>query len=174
MQQHIIDKLGLTQTYYKHSSNYPFYGSLPDCYWPRYPDGVISNITAAQQVWMQNEEYGTTGIIASPSDYITFLKSLVEGKLVGTQALAEMKTWVQGKTSAEPDYGLGLTYWGYKGKMQYGHDGDGIGATAQLVYFPSSNTFVYIAANATTEMGGNMQQTIADFRNEVCNFLATF
>jgi hypothetical protein len=58
--------------------------------------------------------------------------------------------------------------------MQYGHDGDGIGATAQLVYFPSSNTYVFIAANATTEMGGEMQQTIADFRNEVCNFLATF
>jgi D-alanyl-D-alanine carboxypeptidase len=174
MQQHIIDKLGLKQTYYKHSPTYPFYQSLPDCYWPRYPDGVISNITAAQQVWMQNEEYGTTGIIASPSDYITFLKSLVDGKLVSAQSLAEMRTWVQGKTSSEPDYGLGLTYWGYKGKMQYGHDGDGIGATAQVVYFPTSNTYVFLAANATTEMGGDMQQLIADFRNEVCNFLATF
>jgi D-alanyl-D-alanine carboxypeptidase len=174
MQQHIIDKLGLTQTYYKHSSNYPFYQSLPNCYWPRYPDGVISNITAAQQVWMQNEEYGTTGVIASPSDYITFLKSLVNGKLVNAQSLTEMRTWVQGKASAEPDYGLGLTYWGYRGKVQYGHDGDGIGATAQLTYFPASDTYVFIAANATTEMGGDMQRTIAEFRNEVCNFLATF
>ena len=174
MQKNIIDKLGLSKTYYKHSTNYPFYQSLPDCYWPRYPDGVISNITAAQQVWMQNEEYGTTGIIATPKDYITFLKSLVDGELVSTQSLAEMRTWVQGKTAAEPDYGLGLTYWGYKGKMQYGHDGDGIGATAMLVYFPASNTYVFIAANATLEMGGEMQQHLSEFRNEVCNFLATF
>jgi D-alanyl-D-alanine carboxypeptidase len=174
MQQNIIDKLGLKQTYYKHSLSYPFYASLPDCYWPRYPDGVIANITAAQQVWMQSEEYGTTGIIASPADYISFLKKLVEGKLVNAQSLVDMKTWVQGKESMEPDYGLGLTYWGYKGKIQYGHDGDGIGATAQLTYFPSNNTFVFIAANATTEMGGDMQKNIAEFRNEVCNFLAGF
>jgi D-alanyl-D-alanine carboxypeptidase len=174
LQQNIIDKLGLKQTYYKHSPNYPFYTSLPDCYWPRYPDGVISNITAAQQVWMQNEEYGTTGIIAAPADYITFLKSLVDGKLVTARSLTEMKTWVQGRNATEPDYGLGLTYWGYNGKMQYGHDGDGIGATAQLTYFPASNTYVFLAANATVEMGGEMQQHIADFRNEVCTFLAGF
>ena len=123
---------------------------------------------------MQSEEYGTTGMIASPKDYIRILEGLTEGKLVSAASLAEMKQWVQGSSSQEPDYGLGLTYWGYKGKSQFGHDGDGIGATIELIYFPASKTYVLAAANASLEFGGETAQLLYGFRNEVAEYLAGF
>lgn len=174
IQKQIFEKLNLKETYYKHSSNYPFYKNLPNVYWPRFDNGQLENISRAQQAWMQSEEYGATGIIATPKDYISFLKALNEGKLLTPTTLSLMRTWIQGKQSTEPDYGLGLMYWGYKGKEQYGHDGDGIGAAANLMYFPASDTYVFFAVNSTTELGGDLFNKIYGFRNEIGNYLAGF
>lgn len=173
-QEHIFNRLALKQTYYKHSPSYPFYRNLPESYWPRLQDGKLENITAAQKAWMQSEEYGANGLIASAGDFIKLLEGLVEGKLVSAASLGDMKQWVQGSGSQEPDYGLGLCYWGFKGKQQWGHDGDGVGATIELIYFPASRTYVVAAANASTEFGGETAQQLLDFRNEVGNYLAGF
>ncbi|QMU28131.1 serine hydrolase domain-containing protein [Adhaeribacter radiodurans] len=173
-QQHIFNKLNLSTMFYKQAAGYPFYSNLPNTYWPRFDNGKIENNSKAQSAWMQSEEFGATGIIASPEDYIRFLEGLLNGKLVSEASLLEMKQWVQGKASVEPDYGLGLTYFGYRGKPNFGHDGDGIGANAFLLYFPTSQTYMFIASNSSTEFGGPMQQNISNFRNEVGNFLAGF
>lgn len=173
-QEHIFQKLAIKQTYYKHSPAYPFYRNLPDSYWPRLQDGKLENIAAAQKVWMQCEEYGANGLIASAGDFIRLLEGLAEGKLVSPGSLTEMQQWVQAKDSQEPDYGLGLCYWGFKGRQQWGHDGDGVGATIELIYFPASRTYVVAAANASTEFGGETAQLLHDFKNEVGNYLAGF
>ena len=173
-QQHIFDKLGLTETYYKQSPGYPFYNRLPNTYYPRFDNGILENNSKATLAWEQNEEYGTVGLIATPGNYIRLMEGLVKGKLVNAVSFNEMKTWVTGKHSSEPDYGLGLSYWGYKNKANFGHDGDGVGTHSLLLFFPTSNTYVFLAVNATPEFGGQIQQTISNFQNEVCNYLASF
>ena len=173
-QQKIFNRLSLTKTYYKDSPGYPLYNQLPEAYWPSLADGQTENISDPQRAWMMSEEYGATGIIASPKDYIRLLEGLVNGELVSGTSFGQMKQWVTGSTSQEPDYGFGLCYWGYKGKTQFGHDGDGIGSTIELIYFPQSKTYLLAAANGTTEFGGNMAQQLFGFRNEVAEYLAGF
>ena len=173
-QKDIFNKLGLNETFYKQSQGYPFYNNLPNTYFPGFDNGKLENNTSVNLAWEQNEEYGTVGLIASPENYISLMEGLVNGKLVSAASLSEMKQWVQGSRSSEPDYGLGLSYWGYKKKPNFGHDGDGVGCHSLLLYFPGSKTYLFIAVNATTHFGGKIQQTISNFQNEVCNYLAAF
>jgi D-alanyl-D-alanine carboxypeptidase len=173
-QQNIFDKLGLNESFYKQSPGYPFYNSLPNTYFPRFDNGKLENNTRANLAWEQNEEYGTVGLIATPANYISLMDGLVNGRLVSSASLNEMKQWVKGSRSSEPDYGLGLSYWGYKSKPNFGHDGDGVGCHSLLLYFPTSKTYVFIAVNASTQFGGKIQQTISSFQNEICNYLASF
>lgn len=172
--EHIFNTLTLSDIYYKNDPAYPFYPALPNAYAPIKANGKIENISRAQLAWMENEEWGTTGIIASSDNYIRLLKGLVTGQLVSDASLQEMKSWVTGKESSEPDYGYGLTYFGYKGKPNFGHDGDGIGASAFLLYFPAGDTYVFIATNSSTEFGGPMQLNISSLRNEISEYLAGF
>lgn len=172
-QQNIFNRLAMKQTFYKHSTGYPAY-NLPDVYWPGFAGGSLESITEPQQAWAKSEEYGATGLIASLEDYIRLLEGLVNGELVSAASLNEMRTWVQGSASVEPDYGLGFCYWGFGGKPAYGHDGDGIGATIQLVYFPASKTYAVAAANASAEFGGEIAEVLQAFKKEVGDYLAGF
>ncbi|HEX2534632.1 MAG TPA: serine hydrolase domain-containing protein [Chitinophagaceae bacterium] len=173
-QQHIFNPLGLQDMYYKHSPGYPDYRNRPDFYYPRFDNGVLENNTAATLAWEKSEEYGTVGLVATPDNYLRLLQGLVEGRLVNAASLAEMKQWVQGSGSSEPDYGLGLSYWGYGSKPNFGHDGDGIGCHTILLYFPGSQTYLFLAVNAPIVFGGRMQQIISEFQNETGNYLASF
>jgi D-alanyl-D-alanine carboxypeptidase len=173
-QQHIFNKLGLVRTFYKQSPGYPFYPNQPNTYFPRFDNGVLENNTRVHLAWEQNEEYGTVGVIATPEDYLRFMEGLVNGKLVNAASLNEMKQWVQGSASSEPDYGLGLSYWGYRNQPNFGHDGDAVGAHTLLLYFPASATYVFIGVNVSTQFGGSIEQVVSEFRNEVCNYLASF
>lgn len=173
-QQHIFDKLGLSQTFYKQSPGYPFYQVLPNTYYPRFDNKVLENNTKAQLAWEQSEEYGTVGIIATPENYIRFMEGLVEGRLVSDGSLQEMQQWITGTGSSEPDYGLGLSYWGYKNKPNFGHDGDAVGSHALLLYFPTSKTYLFLAANATTEFGGDIAVKIMELQNKAAGYLADF
>ena len=169
----IFEKLQIQQTFYKNSPGYPAY-SLPNVYWPGLLGTDLENITVSQQAWAKSEEYGATGLIASPQDFIRLLEGLNKGELVSPASLNEMRQWVKGSNSQEPEYGLGLGFWGYKGRANYGHDGDGIGATIELLYFPTSNTYVLAAANASTEFGGEIAGHLLNFRNEIGEYLAGF
>jgi D-alanyl-D-alanine carboxypeptidase len=172
--EHIFTPLGLSNMYYKDHPAYPFYPTLPNGYASIKSNGKVQNISKAQQVWMQHEEYGTTGIIATSDNYIKLLKGLVTGKLVSGASLAEMKNWVTGSRSSEPDYGYGLVYYGYRQKPNFGHDGDGIGANALVLYFPTSHSYVFIATNGSSEFGGPMQLNLSLLKNEICEYLAGF
>ncbi len=173
-QKHIFDRLNLGQMFYKDAKQYPFYNNMPNTYWSRFGNNTLENNTRMQQAYMQNEIYGEDGLIAAPDNYIRLMEGLVNGQLVSAASLDEMKEWVQNPGSAEPDYGLGLGYWGYKNKPNFGHNGSGIGAYSLCLYFPGSQTYLFASVNASTEFGGPMEGNIYAFMNELGDYLAEF
>ena len=84
-----------------------------------------------------------------------------------------MRTWIKGKESTVPDYGLGLEYIEYnKGVATYGHEGDNIGATTQLIYVPASDTYLFISINAGRQIFGQYLFRTTDAKIDLCRFVS--
>ena len=149
LKDEILDKYGLNETYYKLQAGYPDKLPIPNYYFDRFDNGSLENVTK----WGINEDalsaYGSNGIMATPIDYINFLKKLLNNEIISSASLQEMKTWVMPKGETAPVYGLGLDHFNYGNKEQYGHGGSGMGST-RLIYFPNKNAYVFIAMNVST------------------------
>lgn len=172
--KHIFERLDLGQIFYKDAQQYPFYKNMPNTYWSRFGNKKLENNTRMQQAYMQNEIFGEDGIIATPDNYIRLMEGLVNGQLVSAASLNEMKEWIQNPGSSEPDYGLGLIYMGYKNKPNFGHNGSGIGAYSLCLYFPSSQTYLFVSINVSTEFGGPLEQNVFNLINAVGDYLAGY
>ena len=145
MSEIIVESLGLNNTYYRGSPGYLEYPNLVNSYWDRYGNSVLENATYLQR---QNVRMltGDDGIVSTPMDVVKFLKGLMEGRVLSSATLMEMKTWVP-DSSGNPTYGLGLDYISKNGLIAYGHGGAGIGAGAELLYFPEKNIYVFVGIN---------------------------
>lgn len=145
MQDRILAPLGLRQTFYHNSATYLEQPTLVDSYFDRFGDEKLENITQMQRVNVASM-YGDDGIIAAPTDYLTFLRGLLEGKLVTANSLKAMTTWYNDKDGKQA-YGLGLEKTTVAGQEAYGHGGAGIGAGCALYYFPETKTYLFVGIN---------------------------
>lgn len=155
IKEEIIDALQLKNTYYKIQPGYPNDLSFPNHYWDRYANGVLENCTQTNLNIASYSGFGEDGVMATPVDLVTFMDALANGKLVNAQSWKEMTTWVQGKQSSEPDYGLGLVWVNFGGGVpEFGHYGGGIGGQCSLIYLPEQKISVFTSTNVGREGGG--------------------
>lgn len=161
----IFQKLDLKNTFYRNSPGYLHYPNLVNSYWDVLNTGRPANITPLQRVNVATLK-GDDGIICTTTDAIKFLKGLVEGKLLHDSSLALMKQWVNGD-DGKPIYGLGLVYYAAGGLTGYGHSGGGIGAGCILIYVPEKKTYIFMATNVGTLLGGDLAKKADDIKNEI-------
>ncbi len=148
MYDEIFKPLNLQQTFY-HEENFLNNTNLVNSYWDRYSNGVLENCSQMQQTNVASL-IGDDGIIATPIDYVRFMKALFDGKIISANSLKEMLTFVGTNTKNDYGYGLGISKNTYKQQLYYRHSGGGIGAGCQLVYFPKQKIYFFVAINMGT------------------------
>ncbi len=148
MREKIFEPLGLKQTYYRIEQANTYYGTLVNSYWDRHSNGTLENVSVLQNSNVVSMA-GDDGIITTPGEAILFLKALMEGKLVKPETLALMQDWAK-DSKGKPRYGFGLTYAAYAGEKAIGHSGGGLGAGAELYYFPEKKVYMFLAINLGT------------------------
>lgn len=149
MRDNIFIPLGLVNSYY-HSYNYLNNSELVNSYWDRYSNGQLENCSEMQKVNV-GSLIGDDGMIATPVDYIKFLKALMSGKILQPSTLNEMFSFINNPSDGGA-YGLGIHKHVYKGFIEYGHSGGGIGSGCYLAYFPHNMTYLFIAINIGTSV----------------------
>jgi D-alanyl-D-alanine carboxypeptidase len=161
--------LELKQTFYKNSPTYLNQSNLVNSYLDRFGNGTLENVSEMQRVNVSCLK-GDDGLIASPTDYIKFLRGLFEGKLVSQKSLTEMRTWIKDK-AGEPTYGMGLYLVNHGGFKGYGHGGAGIGAGCGLYYFPDKQLYVFMGTNMGTLTDGPYVRLVDSVKDELLNLL---
>lgn len=173
LREDILQPLSLQQTYYAPGEEMAASLGFPNYYFDRFANAQLENITRWNNK-LGAASYGYGGIAATAADAIRFYEALFTGKVISPASLQEMRTWVKGKNSEQPDYGLGLEYYQYQPgtEPQYGHEGDGIGCTTQMFYSPASNTYMYINCTAGRQLFGPYLFKTTDMKNELCRYVA--
>ena len=174
LHQEILQPLKLGHTYYALPAGPLRNFAFPDYYFDPNASGQLVNGTEWNKA-LGNSCISYGGIAGTAGDAILFLEALVNGRVVSAASLNEMKTWVQGKASTAPDYGLGLEYYQYgSGPHQYGHEGDGIGCTTQVLYVPANQTYLFINVTVGRQLPGPYLFKATDLKNELCRYVANW
>jgi len=175
LKSEILQPLNLEQTYYKVSDQQAVNLGLPNYYFDRYANEQLENITTWNNA-LANASDGYGGIASTPADVVKFYDAVVKGKVVSASSLQEMKTWVSGKTSTEPEYGEGFEYWQFNegSTPQFGHEGDGIGCSTQVFFVPDNHTILYINTNVGRQLFGPHLFKITDMKRELCRYAANW
>ncbi len=165
IRESIFKPLRLQHTYYPLLVDKLGDDQLVSPYWDRYSQGVIENVSKIQQ---NNVAYmvGDDGIVTTPVEAIIFLKGLMEGKLIKETTLQEMLQWVK-REDGSLAYGLGIGYNDFKGFKSYEHSGGGIGAGAELRYFPDKNIYMFVGINLGTVTESPLHKGIAPARDQL-------
>jgi len=169
IEKNLLEPLGLTHTYYRGDSGYLNYPLLANSYWDRYSNGIVENVSKLQRNNVASL-IGDDGIVTTPIEAVIFLRSLLEGKLLSGSTLEEMKTWVR-DSSDKPRYGLGLGHAEFQGEIGIGHSGGGIGAGAELRYFPDKDLYVFVGINLGTVTGSPLHVKAEKARNKLFDAL---
>ncbi len=173
LNEQILIPLHLTHTWHDLSEAQTMSLGFPNYYFDRYANEQLENITKWNSALANaSDAYGA--LAATPSDVIRFHEALLAGEIVSESSLEEMKTWVMGVNSTEPEYGEGFEYWQFNpgSSPQFGHEGDGIGCSTQFFYVPDNNTFAYININAGRQLFGPYLFKITDMKRDICRYLA--
>ena len=173
MNSEIIIPLGLNHTWYNITEQQSIQLGFPNYYFDRYANEQLENVSRWNTA-LANGSNGYGGIAANPSDVLSFFNALINSKILSPASLVEMKTWITGHHSTQPDYGLGLEYYQYNegSTPQFGHEGDGIGCTTQVFYVPDNNTILYINCTAGRKLYGPYLFKTTDMKNELCRYVA--
>lgn len=167
----IFQPLGLTNSFYRNDAGYLNNPLLVNSYWDRYGNGVLENCSQMQQINVASL-IGDDGIIASPIDYLKFLRGLFEGQLLTQPTLDQMLTFVSNDTGANAyGYGLGIHNDPYQGHHEYGHTGGGIGAGCELGYLPDQDIYFFISINIGTILSSPITAKAENIRNELLHIL---
>ena len=170
----ILEPLQLNEVYYDPDDRQIQALGFPNYYFERHADGQLENVTSWNNaIGKSLKGYG--GIAANGRDIILFYEALMEGRLISEGSLNQMKTWVTGKSSTEPDYGLGLEYFtfGDPSIPTYGHEGDNIGGTTMVLYIPGKQRYLFISENAGRQLFGEYLFKTSETKIDLCNFLAS-
>ncbi|MFI5134921.1 MAG: serine hydrolase domain-containing protein [Chitinophagales bacterium] len=167
----IFKSLGLMHSFYHDDANYLDKPDLVNSYWDRYSNGTIENCSQMQNVNVASLN-GDDGMIASPIDYIKFLKGLFEGQLISQSSLDQMLTFVKNDTAKYSyGYGLGIHTDPYKQHPEYGHTGGGIGAGCELGYLPDEKVYFFVALNMGTVISSPITENASNIRDEILDVL---
>ena len=165
----IFTPLGLVNSYYHDDANYLNNPDLVNSYWDRYSNGAIENVSQMQQVNVASL-IGDDGLIASPIDYVKFLKALFNDEIISQASLDQMLTFVK-DDKGEEKYGLGIFHLVYNNHVVYGHGGGGIGAGCSLIYFPEENVYFFLSVNFGVIIDGPITDLIGDMQDEINDVL---
>lgn len=167
----IFVPLGLINSYYRENENYLDKPELVNSYWDRYSNSVLENCSEMQNVNVASL-IGDDGIIATPIDYVKFLKGLFEEQLLMPSTMEQMLTFVKSDTAKDAyGYGLGIHSDPYKGHDEYGHTGGGIGAGCELGYIPDVNTYFFVGLNMGTIISSPITSQAENLRSEILDVL---
>ncbi len=172
IREEIFQPLGLTNSFYRENANYLDKPELVNSYWDRYSNGILENCTQMQKVNVASM-IGDDGMIATPMDYVLFLKGLFEGKLLSPATMEQMMDFVLKNPADEKSYGYGLgIHRDYQqGLVEYGHTGGGIGAGCYLGYFPDKQTYFFFAINLGTSINSPVLEKVAGMLEEIWGVL---
>lgn len=133
VENRIIKKLGLKNTYYptnkvnssdKESYSYIYNGST----WEKIPE------------WGKDVAFAAGEIVSTPDDLTLFMHSLLNGKLVKSNSLTQMKELKDG-------YGMALMQFPFGERKFYGHTGGIEGFRSVVGYYPNDNLAVSLIVN---------------------------
>jgi D-alanyl-D-alanine carboxypeptidase len=174
LEKEIIQPLHLNHTFYGLQETALKTTWFPDYYADLNADGEPENVTAWNKA-LGNASGAYGGIVSTADDVIKFFDALVNGRVVSAGSFSQMTNWIQGISSTQPDYGLGLEYFafGNNSTSQFGHEGDGVGCTTQIMYVPATKTFLYINCTIGRKVEGPFLFKTTDFKNELCNYIAS-
>jgi D-alanyl-D-alanine carboxypeptidase len=165
MEEHIFEKLGLDNTFYKIKQGESYGDRLVNGYWDRYSNGIVENVSVLQNTNVASM-VGDDGIITTAEESILYLKGLMEGKLVSEESLAQLKEWVLDK-KGNPQYGLGLDYTTFLREPAIGHSGGGLGSGSQLYYFPEKEMYMFFGINLGTVTDSPIHQDAEKILEEI-------
>ncbi len=145
----IFQPLGLADTYYKLEAGLPRPPKMANLYFDRYGDGRLENATGELCVMLFNTHYGSSGLLADVSDLARFIEALIDGEVIGPEALAQMTA------PAFPGYewrGSGIAMIDYQDSLGrihrcYEMAGSGAEGMAQTRYFPAEQVTISCATN---------------------------
>lgn len=129
LQDRIVKKIGLTDTYYGKAANskdnesfsYQWVGED----WKKEPETDMSI------------PHGAGALVSTPTDLVHFMEALFSNKLVSASSVLKMKTMVDG-------FGMGLFQIPFGSKRAFGHNGGIDGFTSNAALFPEDSlAFAY-------------------------------
>ncbi len=163
----IFEPLGAENTYYKNEAGFPKPNGLVNSYFDRLGNGKIENVSDINN-YITSILTGSDGIMASVYDYYLFIEALVNGKLVSQESFIEMTQWRDTYSWTTNQYGLGLQKRETKYGDKIGHDGDAMGAAADMYYFPDTDIIIVSATNLGTFLESKVVKLYNDdFQKEV-------
>jgi D-alanyl-D-alanine carboxypeptidase len=163
--------IGLENTFYKQQAGFPTPPGLVQCYFDRLGNGEIENVSATNN-YLTKIFTGSDGIMASVYDYYLFINALVNGNLVSGESFNEMTNWRDTYSWTTNQYGLGLQKRDTKYGIKIGHDGDAMGAGADMFYFPESDVFIVLATNLGTFLETDLTELYnSDFQDELLDIV---
>lgn len=173
LQQEIVKPLQLTNTFYDVNKDRLKHLQFPNYYFDPNSTGDLVNATD-WNIALGNTSLGYGGIAAKATDVLKFYEALINGEVVSKKSFKEMTTWIQGKESYQPDYGLGIEYFQFAPgtTRQFGHEGDGIGCTTQIMYVPDTHIYLYINCTVGRKIPGPFLFKTTDFKNELSALVA--
>lgn len=155
--ERILQPLGLNATYYKNEPGYPRPPGLVNSYQDLAGDGELMNVSDIT-THFTGMFFGHTGLIASSADFAAFIKALLDGQIVGLEALAEM----QEHTECDC-YGLGLHFIETPYGTGVGHGGGDFGIRSEVRHFPDSEaTLVLLMNGGDTGVTGRLFDSLWD------------
>ncbi len=165
----VIDKLGLTNTYYHHHDDLPKYTAQG--YYDLYNNGTIVNVS--NLVTGSGNGYG--GIYSNVLDLHKFIKALfIDKTLVSQASLDIMQTVIADDDRGNLGVGLLQQYKHLNnGHLGMGHSGRDLGYSGDAHYFPTKNNRIFInLVNYGTNGNTPLRQVFYDMRDEFANELA--
>lgn len=169
LQVNIIEKLGLSATFYLSQENYKNELNLVDAYWDVLQEDLPVNISKLQLANVASMK-GDDGLVASSKDAVKFMQGLVSGALLKPSSLALMQEWVSNEEK-DPKYGLGFTYFDLDVTYGIGHSGGGVGAGCVLIYLPELEAIVFIATNFNTMMDSPLRKRAENLQLDILSAL---
>lgn len=150
--EQIIQKLGLTNTYYKNETGYPSPNNLIR--------GYLGEASKNEDLTEESINYclgsqGDAGIIATAHDYYLFLKGLTEGNilsLASVDTMYESAVWPYDDGTHALGLGLGIFLIKKDGILtKVGHSGGTLGGMTHVYHYPAHDAYLVLATNTLIE-----------------------
>ena len=169
IQDEILTAQNLSNSFY-HNSGFMEMPRLVNTYWDRYSNGEIENCSEMHRLNV-GSLIGDDGIIATPTDYITFLEKLLTNQILNTATMTQMLDFVPKKPGDQNGYGLGIHREYHDSQPELGHTGGGIGSGCILGYLPHNDTYYFIGINLGVAITPKIAAPFEDQIEEVYDIL---